>query len=124
MKSMALVPKHWYSWDFAVIAEDTTIADLRLSSWREKGTLVLEGVEHHARREGFASGDFILERGGSVLVRATKLSAFSNTITFRYNDRTYTLRKKSAWRRGFVLVEGEREIGFTPDIHVRNEPRV
>jgi hypothetical protein len=82
-----------------------------LSGWRETGTLTIDGVEHHVYREGRMSGDFVLERDGTVIVRAVKPSTFSSTLTVRYEGREYTLRKKSAWRRKFVVLAPLGEAG-------------
>jgi hypothetical protein len=109
--SLALLPKHWYSWDFTLVSGDRTLADLDLSSWREKGVVTIGGHEHRVFREGMVSGDFVIERDGQVLARATKPSAFRNTVIVTHGGRHYTLRKRSVWKRAFVLLEGDREIG-------------
>ena len=57
------------------------------------------------------SGDFIIEPGGRELARATKPSAFRDTIVVHYGRRDFTLRKPSVWRRAFALMDGERQIG-------------
>jgi hypothetical protein len=56
------------------------------------------------------SGDFIIEAGGRELARATKPSAFRDTIIVHYGRRDLTLRKPSVWRRAFALMDGVREI--------------
>jgi len=109
--TMTMVPKRWYSWDFAVMRGDRTIAVLDLNSWRERADILIEGVTHRVFREGAFSGDFIIEREGHELARATKPSAFRHTFIVHYNGRDYTLRRQSAWRRTSVLMEGERVIG-------------
>jgi hypothetical protein len=108
---MMLVPKRWYCWDFAVVSQDRTVADLDLSSWREKGVVSIDGREYTVGRERMMSGDFFIRRSDQMLARATKPSAFANTFIVRFNDRSYTLKKKSVWSRAFVLHEGDREIG-------------
>ena len=112
---MTIVPKRWYSWDFDVVDGERHLAVVDVSSWREKGLLTVEGVEHRVYREG-AMSDFILERGGTVLARGTKPSAFRDTILVGYSGRQYMLRKKSVWRRAFILLDGDNEIGsLAPD---------
>jgi hypothetical protein len=56
-------------------------------------------------------GDFIIEANGRELARATKPSAFRDTVIVHVGGKDYTLRKPSIWRRGFVLMDGERQIG-------------
>jgi hypothetical protein len=108
---MKVVPKRWYSWDFSVMDGGRTIAVLDLSSWRERGEIVIEESTHRVFRERAMSGDFIIQRGDRALAKATKPSAFRHTLVVHYNGKDYTLRKPSIWRRGFVLLDGERQIG-------------
>src|SRR5689334_8996173 len=108
---LTIIPRTWYSWDFTVVSEQREVAFMDLSGWREKGTLTIEGIEHRVYREGRMSGDFVLERDGTVLVRAAKPSAFSSTLLVRYQGREYTLKKRSAWRRAFVVLAHLGEAG-------------
>jgi hypothetical protein len=49
-------PRKWYSWDFTLNdAEGRHVADLDLSSWRERGKVVLGGTEYRVRPEGSAA---------------------------------------------------------------------
>lgn len=109
---LSAVPKHWFSWDFAI--EDSArqpVAEVSLSSWRERGTVSIRGVEHRILREGALRGAFLLEAGGSPLARAEKPSAFRNTFRIEHGGKQYTLKPRSTWRRERVLFEGNREIG-------------
>ena len=110
MSAWALVPKAWYSWDFSVTAGDRTIARFDLSSWRERGVITIDGIEHRVFRESML-GDFVIERGSQTLARATKTSVFTHTMIVRHDGREYMLRKPSVWRRAFVLMDGARQIG-------------
>jgi hypothetical protein len=109
--TMALLPRRWYSWDFSLVSGDSTLAHLDLSCWRERGVVTIAGDEHRVYREGMVSGDFVIERQGQVLARATKPSAFSSKVVITHDGRKYTLQKRSIWKRGFLLREGDREIG-------------
>ena len=104
--TLTMVPKRWYSWNFAVMTGDRTVAMLDLSSWRERGEIVIGGITHRVYRESAMSGDFIIEAGGRQLARATKPSAFRHTIIVHYDGKDYTLHKPSVWRRAFVLMDG------------------
>jgi hypothetical protein len=108
---MRIIPKAWYSWDFDVVGGDRTLATLDLSCWREKADVLIEDVTHRVFREHAMNGDFIIERGGQVLARATKPSAFRHAFLVNYNGKTYSLRRPSVWRRAFALLDGERQIG-------------
>lgn len=107
---MTIVPLRWYSWDFDLLEGTRRRAHLDLSAWREKGVLSVDGINHRVYREG-ALGDFVIARDGFVIARAIKPSAFSSTFSVAWGGREYTLRRKSLWQRGFVLLDGETEIG-------------
>jgi hypothetical protein len=109
--AMTIRATHWYSWDFDVTDGERNIANLDLSAWGEKGVLTIDGVAHRVYREGVGSGDFLLERDGVVLARATKPSAFRSAFEVRHDGRTYDLEKASFWQRRFVLRSGNTEIG-------------
>lgn len=114
--ALTMVPARWLSWDYTVMDRDRRVAVLDLSTWRERAEIVIGDVTHRVFREHAMSGDFLIETGGRELARATKPSAFRNTMIVHYGGRDYTLRKASIWRRGFVLMDGERQIGsITPD---------
>jgi signal transduction histidine kinase len=110
MSMLTLVPRRWYSWDFDLVDRDRRLAGLEMSWWRERGILSVEGVEHRVYRESLA-GDFVLERDGQVLARATKPSVWTNSFVLSCDGRQYSLRKRSMWRREFVVCSGATEIG-------------
>jgi hypothetical protein len=107
---MQLEPRRWYSWDYDVMSGDRTVAQIDLSAWRERAEIMIGDVTHRVFRES-ALGDFVLEASGRELARATKPSAFRDTIIVHYGGRDYTLLKPSIWRRAFALMDGDRQIG-------------
>jgi hypothetical protein len=108
---MQIVPMNWFSWDFKVSDESRPMADIALSSWRDKGELVIGGATHWVYREVPLFGDFILESLGGVLARAEETSVFRRAFVIRHAGREYTLRPGSMFRSGFVLLDGSREVG-------------
>lgn len=108
---LTMVPRRWYAWDYAVTSGDRTVAALDLASWRERADIMIGDTTHRVFRERPMSGDFIIEAAGRELARATKPSAFRDTMIVHYGGKDYTLRKPSIWRRAFALMDGERQIG-------------
>ena len=108
---MMMGARHWFSLDFDVKEADRHLAHMDLSAWGEKGVLTIDGVEHRVRREGPLHGDFLLERDGTVVARATKPSAWWNRFVIHHEGQTYELAKSSFWRRRFVVRRGDTEIG-------------
>jgi len=108
---LTLRPKRWFSWNFAVEDAQRHVADLDVSWWRDRGTLIVNGTSYRVYREGLVSGDFVLETDGGTLARATKVSAFRRAFELSYADSTYTLRARGPFWRSFVLESGPDEVG-------------
>ena len=113
---LKLIPKSWLSWDFIVTDGVSSIAEIDVSWWREKGVLTVRGSTYDVYREGLMSGAFILASSGSILARAEKPSAFRRSFELESGGKFYILRAESAFRRKFVLMDGDREVGWlNPD---------
>lgn len=110
MSVLTLAPRNWFTWNFSVLDGERLLADINFSSWRERGSLTIDGVDYSVYRESMF-GDFLLEQSGTVIARAEKPSAFHRSFTVRYKEKPYTLQAESAFRRAFVLLDGNREIG-------------
>jgi hypothetical protein len=108
---LTAAPKQWFSWDFTVTEGSQPVANIDISWWRERGLLTVQGADYRVYRERMMSGDFILESAGSVVARAHKPSAFHRLFTINHEGRRYTLRAESVFRRTFLLLEGDRQIG-------------
>lgn len=123
---LSAVPKGWFSWDFSLqgpMGED--IAEIQLSSWRERGAVVLRGASYRIHREGFA-GPFLVESpDGSPAASAVKPSVLKREFEIVFGSRQYRLQAVSAFRREFGLFSGTRRIGsITPDSWIGRRARV
>lgn len=111
------VPKGLFSWRFAVYDEaGEEVARLHQSSFREKGSITVNGVECTISREP-GWGAFMLEAGGDELARAVKPSAFVRRFEISYDGQDYSLQARSAFTRTFVLRRGEEAIGTVSAEH-------
>jgi hypothetical protein len=106
-----VTPKSWFSPHFSVSDGDGVRATLEVAMLREAATLTIDGEEYRLYREGWASGDFMLERNGALVACATKPSALHSMFELAYEGRRYTLRRESLLRRDFGLYEHETRIG-------------
>jgi hypothetical protein len=104
-------PKSLFSNDFVLRSSGQTVAELDLSAWRERAEFELDGIAHRLYREGVMSGAFVLERGGNVVARALKPSAFRSSFELDLGGRPFTLRKLSLFSRGFGLFSGDQQAG-------------
>jgi hypothetical protein len=105
------IPANLFSTNFRLQQQNELLGEVDTSAWREKGRLELEEGTYELYREGKFSGDFLLERNGNVVARATKPSAFQCRFDVLLPNRTLTLRKLSIWSRRFGVFEGEKQIG-------------
>jgi hypothetical protein len=104
------VPKHLFSNDYVLRSSDGRVAELDVSSWRERAEFVLDGASYRLYRDGIV-GPFVLERDGTVVARARKPSAFRDRFEVELPDRTCVLRKMSLSGRRFGVFEGDRAAG-------------
>jgi hypothetical protein len=112
MLMLKVMPKRWRSWDFAVIDErGQEVGEVRLSAWRERGSVVAGGLEYKVSRERALGTSFVLEGAGSSVARADKQSAFRRAFAIVQGEKEYVLRARSAWRREMVLYEDLTKIG-------------
>jgi serine/threonine protein kinase len=89
---------------------------LKRASWPEKWEFTVEDVAYTARREGVASGEFLLESPDGVIARATKPSALRRSLTVEHEGHQYTLRSMSAWTRAYEVLDGPTRVGtIAPD---------
>ncbi len=93
MSMFELVPLGWFSWDFSVLQNGSPIAEIDISSWREKGVLAVGGSSYNVYREGLMSGAFVLESNGAQLARAEKPSALRRSFTIQREGKTWSPRE-------------------------------
>jgi hypothetical protein len=109
---LSVTPKYWFSWDFnlrGAMGED--IAEICLSSWRERGSVILCGTEYRIHRQGLA-GPFLLEAPDSTTAAsAVKTSVLYREFSIHQGTHNYTLKAISAFGREFGLFKGEDRIG-------------
>jgi hypothetical protein len=111
------IPKYWFSWDFNLRgAGGEDVAEICLSSWRDRGSVVLSGVEYGIHRKGL-TGPFLLEAPDSTTAAsAIKTSMLYREFIISHGNQNYTLKAISAFGREFGLFNGEDRIGsIQPD---------
>jgi len=124
-------PKKWYSWDFTLQdAEGRRVADGDLSSWRERGNLVVGQSEYRVRPEGLFR-QFVLEDDVSVRARARKTRLFGCEFEIEFEGDHFTLKKQSMWSHTVVLHQGGEELGvirhaawYKRDAHIEMAERL
>src|SRR5688572_21104590 len=112
-----IAPSHIFSSYWQTRTPDHGLVELSMSPWRERGEFELQGSHYQLYRESMMSGDFVLDRRGTIVARATKPSAFRDRFEFEIDGRSYSLRKPSIFSLSFVVYEDVREVGWIRPAH-------
>lgn len=91
--------------------DNALVGELALSIWREKARLEVDEGTYELHREALLSGDFLLEKEGKVIARASKPSLLENRFEIDLPDRGLVLRKLSLWNWRYGLFDGDNQIG-------------
>jgi hypothetical protein len=113
---LVTVPKSLWAWDFDVLdSGGLPVGEVRLGSWRERGSVTAAGVAYEIERQrGF--GAFIMTKEGVEVGRAVKPSALFRSFEIEHEGRLLTLKAWSSMRRAMALWEGGTTIGtIAPD---------
>jgi hypothetical protein len=105
------IPKSWFSWNFKINEGSKKVADLDISSWREKGELRINGVDYVVFRKGTFRPTIILEQSNTKLAKATRSSIFRHSFLIETDGKQYTLEKRSFVGRKIILKNDLGEIG-------------
>jgi hypothetical protein len=116
---------NWFSWNF-MLQEPTGVGvgEVRLSSWRERGSIVLAHGRYRIHRTGL--GPFTLESpDGAIVASAVKPSAFRREFVVSDDHVRYRLKAVSFFRREYAVFRDERRIAsIVPESWFRRSARV
>jgi hypothetical protein len=105
------VPANFFSSTFALVGEKGLLGELDNSIWRDAAQLELLEGTYALYRQALFSGDFVLERDGKVVARATKPSVLKNMFEVELPSGKVVLRKLGVLSRQFGVFEGGKQIG-------------
>jgi hypothetical protein len=105
------IPSDFFGSNFRLQQQDKLLGEVSASMWRCKARLELEDGTYELHRDGAFRGDFLIERNGNVVARATKPSALRSKFEIELPNRHLVLRKLSVWNRRFGLFDGAKQIG-------------
>ena len=108
---LTAIPRNWRTWDFALVDGGKSLAEIDMSSWRERGTLTISNEIYRVYRERLFTGAFVLESNGVVVARATKPSAWTRRLIVEFGGSEYELKSRSSFSRGFRLLKDGALIG-------------
>ena len=107
--TLRAAPHGIFSWDFTIFREETAIADIDMSMWRERAELRIGDQIYSVYRESMLEGTFVLRTGDLVLARAQK--GFTRNFDLDVAGRHMELKALSFWTREFGLFENNALIG-------------
>ncbi|MFT5289433.1 MAG: hypothetical protein ACI8QS_001296 [Planctomycetota bacterium] len=108
---LTAIPKSWFSWGYEIFQDSRSVALLDQAHMREKGEILIQERNYQIGREGLLSGAYFLRRDGENVATATKTSAFTRTFEVFTEGGLFTLASATAFKRRFVLRDGEKIIG-------------
>jgi hypothetical protein len=105
------IPAGLFSATYQLQQDNVLIGEIDNSYFRERATLELDDGTYNLFRERAMSGDFMLERNGNVVARASKPSAFKSLFEVDVAGHHVVLRKMSMFSRRFGVFEDGRQVG-------------
>jgi hypothetical protein len=88
------------------------VGEMERSLWRETAELDLDDGRYSFYRNQVIGGDYVLERKGQILARATKPSWWRSNLDVELFKRSVKLRRPSIFMRRFGVLEGGRQVGI------------
>ena len=104
-------PRNFFSRHYSLEAAGQTVAELDASRFKEAAALTVGGAPYRLFREGLFSGDFVLEKDGRPLLKASKPSAFRSQFDFELDGRLYSLKRASFLGKTFEVRQSDRVVG-------------
>lgn len=114
---LTCLPQSLCSWDFRVVRSGEPIASIKTHFLTEQGSIHLQNQEWTIRKISFISGQWTLERDGTILGKAHKQNIFSRTFDVKFENSQWILKAKSAFGRGFEILHNNRPIGMIDPVH-------
>ena len=105
---LKVTPKAW-SFAFSMTdGAESAAQTVDLSWWSDKGELRIPGATYRTYRDKSA---YVLESATGVLARAERAQREFREFVVEHSGRRYTLRAKTAFRRQFLLLDGNTQVG-------------
>lgn len=115
--SILTVKRSGLIWRSLSLTDGDRTTSIRFSPWSDRATIDVEGSEFDARQE-FASGNYVLERGDSVIARAHRhgLLGWRAWHEVTCGSSRLALKRTGTFWRGFLLLDGESTVGTLPHL--------
>ncbi|HXL86268.1 MAG TPA: hypothetical protein VN927_03620 [Gemmatimonadaceae bacterium] len=121
---MLVATRRLFSWNFQFVDDGTVVGEMVRSLWRETAELELADGSYGFYRDQVIGGDYVLERNGQILARATKLSWWRSNLDVELLKRSVKLRRPSIFMRRFAVFEGGTRVGFINPLRLTGSARI
>jgi hypothetical protein len=91
------IPMNLFATKFQLQQDNRLLGEIAGAFWGENARLELGDGTYGLYKDGLLGGDYVLERKGEIVARASKPSAFKNIFEVQLPDRRLVLRRASAW---------------------------
>lgn len=109
---MLVAVRRLFSMDFQFRENGKIAGEMKGSLLREMADLELDDGTYSLYRDQVIGGDYVLERKGQILARATKPSWWRSDLDVELFKRSVKLRRPSIFIRRFAVFEGGRRVGI------------
>ena len=105
------IPTGFFAWGFSILEGGIEAAQLEMAWIAERGSFFYAGQRYELYRQAWLSGLFILEAGGTVVAKASKVNPLSRSFDVAIGNRPIQLSALSPNTRAFGVYSGTSHIG-------------
>ncbi len=128
---LTCLPQSLCSWNYRVIGMPEANVFVKFGRMRERGTIVLDGVEFAIEKEGFFRSAWAMTGGDGVLLEGRKSGMFSRSFEIHAGGEVFLLRAAGWFSRRFEVRHSGRVVvsiraahAFTRRAFIEHEPEV
>ena len=108
---MLVAVRRLFSMNCQFREDGKVVAEMERSLWRETAELELDDGSYSLYRDQVIGGDYMLERKGQIIARASKTSWWRSDLDVELFKRSAKLRRPSIFTRRFAVFERGRQVG-------------
>ncbi len=109
---MLVAVRMLFSWNFQFRENGKIVGEMNRALLREAAEVDLADGRYSFYRDQVIGGDYVLERKGQILARATRAKWWRSNLDVELFKRSVKLRKPNILRRRFAVFEGGRQVGI------------
>ena len=109
---MLVAVRRLFSWNFQFVENGKVVGEMERSLWRETAELELDDGTYSFYRDQVIGGDYVLERKGQILARATRPKWWRSNLDVELFKRSVKLQRRSIFMRRFAAFEHGGRVGI------------